>query len=211
MILAAGRGERMRPISDHVPKPLLPVAGKPLIVHQLLKFSAIGIKEIVINLSYQAEQIKNFLGDGKDYGVDIHYSIEPVALETGGGIYQALPLLGKEPFIVISADIYTDFPLENFPKKLNGLAHLLLVENPSYHPRGDFNLVNGKINLQKEKQFTFASMGVYHPDLFKDCQSGMFRLTDVLFPAIERGEVTGEVYHGQWANIGSIEEWQKLL
>lgn len=211
MILAAGRGERMRPISDHIAKPLLPVAGKPLIVHQLLKLSAFGIKDIVINLSYQAEQIKKFLGSGEDYGVKIHYSIEPVALETGGGIYQALPLLGQEPFIVISSDIYTDFPLQNFSKKLDGLAHLLLVKNPSYHPRGDFNLENGKINLQGEKQFTFASMGVYHPDLFKDCQPGGFRLTEVLFPAIERGEVTGEVYRGQWANIGSIEEWQKLL
>ncbi len=135
MLLAAGRGERLRPITDVLPKALVPVAGEPLIVHHLHKLAACGIHEIVINVSYRGTQIQDALGDGSDFGVNLHYSVEPVALETGGGIIKALPLLGSAPFLVISADIFTDYPLSQLKpdvQPLQGLAHLVLVDNPSY-------------------------------------------------------------------------------
>lgn len=211
MILAAGRGMRMRPLTDHTPKPLLPIAGKPLLAHHLIALAQAGIKEVVINLSYLAKEIQATLGDGKVYGVQIHYSLEPVALETGGGIYQALSLLGNEPFLVLSADIWTHYPYQLLTKKLNGnLAHLVVVDNPPYHLQGDFGLENAKLFNQAEKKFTFANIGVYHPDLFKDCQGGTFPLVKLLRPAIDAGQISGEHYQGEWFNIGTPEEWQKL-
>jgi MurNAc alpha-1-phosphate uridylyltransferase len=147
MILAAGRGLRMRPLTDEIPKPLVPVAGQSLIVHQLLKLAAAGVKEVVINVSYRAKQIMEALGHGQRYGVNINYSFEPTVLQTGGGICQALPLLGDKPFIVLSADVYTDYPVEKLMvQKLNSasddtLAHLVLIDNPKNHPTGDFHLL----------------------------------------------------------------------
>lgn len=211
MILAAGRGERMRPLTDHTPKPLLEIANKPLISYSLLALKKIGISEVIINVSYQAEQIKQTLGDGSRYGIKIIYSVEPTLLETGGGIYQALPLLGNEPFIVLSADIFTDYPLEKLPKNLNDLAHLVLVNNPEYHAKGDFGLNNNnRITLDAEKKFTYASFGVLHPNLFANCQPGIFRLTEVLIPAINAKQVSGEIYHGEWNNLGTPEDLQNL-
>lgn len=210
MILAAGRGERMRPLTDHTPKPLLEIAHQPLISYLLLALKNIGVIEVVINVSYRAEQIQQALGNGSRYGIKITYSVEPTVLETGGGIYQALPLLGNEPFIVISADIFTNYPLQKLPKKLNGLAHLVLVNNPEYHPKGDFGLENNQIILDSEKKFTYASFGVLHPDLFASSQPGVFRLTEVLVPAINAGQVTGEIYHGEWNNLGTPDDLKSL-
>lgn len=210
MILAAGRGERMRPLTNHTPKPLLEIANQPLISYPLLALKKTGITEVVINVSYLAEQIQQALGDGSRYGIKIIYSVEPIILETGGGIYQALPLLGNEPFIVMSADIFTDYPLEKLPKKLNGLAHLVLVNNPEYHTKGDFGLNNNQITLDDEKKFTYASFGVLHPNLFANSQPGVFRLTEVLIPAINANQVSGEIYHGEWNNLGTPDDLQSL-
>lgn len=212
MILAAGRGARMGALTDNLPKPLLDVGGKPLIAHQLIALSQIGVKEIVINLSYLAEKIRAAIGNGMQYGVSIEYSYEPEALETGGGIYKALPLLGPDPFLVISGDIWTDYPFEKLAAKLNDhLAHLILVDNPSYHLEGDYSLKNGKVSRQGSEKFTFASMGIYHPDLFKNCRPGFFRLTEVLNPAIDAGKIGGEHYRGEWVNVGTREEWERLF
>lgn len=213
MILAAGRGNRMRPLTDHTPKPLVEVCGKPLIVHHLLNFAAAGITEVVINISHLAEKIQQSLGNGEQYGVTIQYSYEPIALETGGGIYQALPLLGDKPFVIISADIWTDYPLTKLKAILapNHLAHLIMVDNPSFHPDGDFVLTNGYLNLGDIQKLTYASIGVIHPHLFKNSPGGFFRLADALLkPAIAAKQITGEHYHGKWANLGTIEEWQQL-
>lgn len=211
MILAAGRGKRMQPLSDNIPKPLLEVAGKPLLAHHLLALAKMGIREVVINLSHLAQQIQQVIGDGSAYNLQVHYSLEPDALETGGGIYQALPLLGANPFLVVSADIWTDFPFHNLPHELNGnLAHLVLVDNPSYHSNGDFVLQNGKLLNEGMPKFTFANIGIYHPDLFKDCHPGTFPLVNLLRPAITQDKVTGEHYQGEWVNVGTPEEWEKL-
>ena len=212
MILAAGRGNRMRPLTDHTPKPLVEVLGKPLIVHHLLNFAAAGVTDVVINISHLAEKMQQTLADGNQFGVTIHYSYEPTALETGGGIYQALPLLGDEPFIVISADIWTDYPLATLKNILapNHLAHLIMVDNPSFHPQGDFVLADGYLNLRDTQKLTYANIGVIHPNLFKNSQAGCFRLVDVLKPAISAKQITGEHYHGNWANLGTVKEWQQL-
>lgn len=214
MILAAGRGLRLRPLTDTTPKPLILVANKPLIVHQVLKLARIGIKEIVINVSYQAKQIIDTLGDGRAYGVKIEYSFEPTALETGGGICQALNILGTSPFIVISADIWTDFSLEHLlAHSLSSfaLAHLILVDNPGFHPQGDFNLTQtGLLNLDDtSNKFTFASLGVYHPDLFQG-KSGTFPLSSLLYEYIAEKKITGEYYKGLWFNIGTPTELERL-
>lgn len=211
MILAAGRGTRMGELSRELPKPLLPVAGKPLIAHTLTALAKANIREIVINISYLGEIIQETLGDGKKYGVNIQYSVEPTALETGGGIYQALPLLGRGPFIVVSGDIWTDYPWQQLPTRLSHLAHLVMVDNPSFHSEGDFFLTkDNKIHLEGSPKLTYASMGVLHPDLFKHCQPGIFRLTDVLLPAISQGEISGEHFNGDWMNVGTPEEWECL-
>ncbi len=212
MILAAGRGKRMQPLSDSIPKPLLPVAGKPLLAHHLMALAKQGIREVVINLSYLADKVQAVIGDGSDYKITIHYSLEPTALETGGGIYQALPLLGKEPFLVISADIWTDFPFEKLPQDLNGnLAHLVVVDNPSYHPEGDFALLENKLLNEGQPKLTFANIGIYHPDLFKNCQAEPFPLVKLLRPAIAAGKISAEHYQGDWANVGTPEDWKNLV
>jgi len=212
MILAAGRGARMQPITDTIPKPLLKVAGKPLIAHHLITLARAGIAEVVINISHLAEKIQQELGDGQHYNIKIHYSHEPIALETGGGILQALPLLGTTPFLVVSGDIWTDYPWQQLPQQLeNDLAHLIMVDNPSYHVTGDFVLQQGKLQHEGGAKLTFASMGVYHPKLFAGAPSGAFRLTKLLDPAIAAGKVSGEHYHGNWANVGTEEEWHKLI
>lgn len=210
MILAAGRGERMRPLTDHTPKPLLLVAGKPLISYHLSNLKKIGIDEVVINISYRAEQIQNVLGDGSQYGIKIIYSFESTALETGGGIYQALPLLGNDPFIIINADVWTDYPLQNLPQQLDHLAHLILVDSPAHNTHGDFYFDNKKLSLSGKNKLTYSGIGVYRPDLFQNCQAGAFRLADVLKPAIAQNKISGEHYHGEWIDIGTPERLEFL-
>jgi MurNAc alpha-1-phosphate uridylyltransferase len=206
MILAAGRGERMGELTRDVPKPLLQVAGRYLIEYPLLALAKLGISDIVINICYRGEQIKTALGNGERYGVTLHYSEEETALETGGGIYQALPLLGENPFIVLSGDVITDFPLQRLPVEPTGLAHLVLVNNPLFHPQGDFCLEDKQIYYGKKETLTFANIGVYHPALFADCQPGRFRLGEILKKAVLAHQVTGEHYLGQWHNVGSAQE-----
>lgn len=203
MILAAGRGERMGELTLNTPKPLLQVAGYCLIEYVIANFKRAGIKEIVINISYHGEQIRTFLGDGKRYGVKILYSEEDQRLEVGGGIFHALPLLGDQPFIVMSGDIITDYPLANLPQQPKGLAHLVLVDNPAFHPLGDLGLRDGYADLTAQPKFNFANMGVYRPELFSDCQPGYFPWRQFMFPVIERGQVTAEYYQGKWCNIGT--------
>lgn len=212
MILAAGRGERMRPLTDALPKPLLPVAGQPLIVHHIKRLAASGIKEIVINVCYRAEQLQQTLGAGSQYGVNLTYSYETQALETGGGILQALPLLGEQPFIVLNGDIWTDYPFQqliNLPLNTY-LAHLILVNNPLHHPAGDFYLHHHELVSMGEARLTFAGMGLYHPALFKECTPGAFRLAPLLASAIAKQQISGEHYQGEWIDIGTPERWAQL-
>ena len=206
MILAAGRGERMGALTTHTPKPLLHVANHYLIEYSIRQLVSANIREIVINVSYHGDQIKTTLGDGEKYGAHIVYSEEVERLETGGGIVKALPLLGDEPFIVLSSDIITDYPLANLPTSPKYLAHLVLVSNPSFHPRGDFGLIDGFVDKQAEPTLTFSNVGIYRPELFSACELSHFRLGHLLFPAIDRKQITGEHYQGIWYNIGSPDD-----
>lgn len=206
MILAAGRGERMGHLTAHTPKPLLQAGGKMLIEYAISSIRQAGIHEIVINVCYQGRRIQEVLGNGSRYGVNIIYSEESERLETGGGIFQALPHLGSDPFLVVSSDVVTDFPLSSLPSQPEDLAHLVMVENPSYHPEGDFGLSGGKIDIQAVPSLTFANIGVYRPELFSGCSAGHFRLSTILKPAILAGKVTGELYHGNWHNIGTPDD-----
>ncbi len=206
MILAAGRGERMRELTAETPKPLLRANGHYLIEYMIHYLRQAGISDIVINVAYRGEQIQQALGNGSRYGVHLEYSVEAERLETGGGIFKALPLLGDQPFLVVSSDVVTDFPLSTLPQKLAGLAHLVLVANPSFHPQGDFGLRETFIDMQAKPAHTFANVGIYHPDLFKDSSPGHFPLNQLLFPAIRAGLVTGQFYEGRWFNIGSPEQ-----
>lgn len=211
MILAAGRGQRMRPLTDTIPKPLLPVAGKPLIVHQLEKLRRAGFSELIINLGYRGEQIFDFLGDGRAFGVRLVYSREPqAALETGGGICQALPLLGKAPFLVVNSDIWSDYPFAQLPTDPPGLAHLVMVVNPPQNPLGDFVLSDGWIRELGEKKLTFSGISVLRPELFTGCMPGRFPLAPLLRKAIAQTKVSGEYYPGFWQDIGTPERLAEL-
>lgn len=210
MILAAGRGTRMGSLTNDTPKALLKLKGHYLIEYSLMSLVKIGIKDIVINICYHGEQIKNALGNGDRYGVKIHYSEEVEALETGGGIFQALPLLGSDPFIVLSCDVVTDFPLQNLPKKPDGVAHLILVNNPPYHPVGDFCLKEKKVYYGNDQTYTFANVGIYRPELFANCKPGNFRLGTLLKEAIHQDKVTGENYRGIWHNLGAPSDFENI-
>lgn len=210
MILAAGRGERMGELTAALPKPLLRVADHYLIEYAIHRIKQAGICDILINLSYRGEQVKAALGDGSTYGVRLTYSDEPERLETGGGIFKALPFFGEDPFLVVSADVITDYPLQQLPQQPEGLAHLVMVANPSYHPLGDYGLAQGYLVLANEDLLTFGNIGVYRPALFANCQPGHFKLNKVLQPAIAARAVTGEQYHGMWFNIGTPADLQAV-
>lgn len=212
MILAAGRGERMRPLTDHTPKSLLEVNGKSLISMIIISLSRAGITELVINLAHLGEKIADALGDGSALGVRITYSRETEALETAGGIAHALPLLGDEPFIAVNADVYSDYDFAALVlaaqrlRATGPLAHLVLVDNPPQHPRGDFALENDRVQRDGAAKFTFSGMGAYHPALFADVTRGArARLADLLIAAMPAGQVTGEHYCGRWHDIGTAE------
>jgi len=211
MILAAGRGERMRPLTDHTPKPLLRAGDKTLIEHLIGRLAEAGFCELVINHAHLGGQIESLLGNGARYGVRIAWSREPEgALETGGGIFQALPLLGDGHFLVINGDIWTDYPFARLPVAPASLAHLVLVENPPQHPAGDFVLVGDRVQEAGGARLTFSGIGVYHPDLFRDCRAGAFPLAPVLRQAMQRGQVSGERYAGDWCDIGTPERLAAL-
>ena len=206
MILAAGRGERMGELTLTTPKPLLRVGNHFLIEYAIHNCKRAGIYDVVINVSYGAEKIKNALGDGKQYGINIQYSEEVERLEVGGGIFNALSHLGQDPFIVISADVITDYPLKQLKLKPIHLAHLILVDNQHYHPEGDFGLRDGLIDFNSQTKLTFANVGIYHPKIFANCQPGYFSWRTVMQPVIDNQQVTGEYFSGNWHNVGTPQD-----
>jgi len=211
MILAAGRGERMRPLTDHTPKPLLEVAGKTLIEHHITSLREAGVTRLVINLAHLGDQIVARLGDGSELGVEIRYSPEPAgALETGGGIKHALPLLGEDPFLVVNGDIWTDYAYDDMQIGAGRCAHLVLVDNPAHHPQGDFGLSGNCVEIATEQCLTFSGIGIYHPRLFDATSGEVFPLAPLLRAAISRGEVSGEHYAGQWQDIGTPQRLDAL-
>ncbi len=211
MILAAGRGERLRPLTDTTPKPLLKVGGQSLIEYHLLALKKAGLDEIVINLSWLGDQIESQLGDGSQYGVAITYSYETEqALETGGGIFNALSLLGDDVFIVTNADVWTDYDYSHLPSSLDGLAHLVMVDNPAQHPEGDFSLQQGLLQEAGQQRLTFSGIGVYSPALFSGIIDTIFPLAPLLRDAMQQNCISGEHYQGDWFDIGTIERMQWL-
>jgi MurNAc alpha-1-phosphate uridylyltransferase len=211
MLLAAGRGSRLQPLTDSIPKPLLMAGSKSLIEYNLIALYNAGIREVVINVCHHAKQIIERLGDGSRYGLTIEYSFEPgEVLGTGGGIYQALHLLGNEPFILVSADIWSEFSYDDTFINANQDVHLVFVDNPYYHTKGDYALTNdGKVMMSGNK-LTYAGIAKIHPRLFANSKPGAFSLSPLLNDAVQRGTATGEVYRGRWFNVGTIEELQKL-
>ena len=211
MILAAGRGERMRPLTDSTPKPLLKVAGKMLIEYHLEKLKAAQITEVVINHAWLGEKIEKALGDGSRYGLNIHYSAETEALETAGGIVNALPIIDDDEFIVINGDIFCDYDISELPSVLTGLAHLVLVNNPLHNPNGDFALTtSGTVEQSGENKLTFSGIGVYHSDLFVGLQNTKQALAPILRQAMDQHQVTGESYQGVWHDIGTSKRLNEL-
>jgi len=210
MILSAGRGRRMGALTDHTPKPLLLVKGQPLITYHLKALAEAKVKNIVINLGYLGEKIEALLGDGHAFGVRIHYSYEDPILETAGGIKKALPLLGEKPFIVMSADIFTDFPFHTLNREPKGMAHLVLTDNPPFHPKGDYALAEGRVSESGETLLNFAGIGLYRPELFDACPKGAYPLGKLLKDSIRNGQITGEYYSGLWHNVGTSEQLQEV-
>ncbi|MBY5922390.1 N-acetylmuramate alpha-1-phosphate uridylyltransferase MurU [Ferrimonas balearica] len=205
MILAAGRGERMRPLTDHTPKPLLPVAGKPLLTYHLERLARAGVREVVINHAWLGAQIPAALGSGERWDLNIRYSDEgDAALETGGGIHKALPLLGDEPFLLMNGDIYADLQWPVLPQLAEGdLAHLYLVPNPEHNPNGDFALESGRVLSDGDHKLTYGGMALFHPELFRACRPGHFSLVPLLREAMQAGRVSGERFEGHWCDVGT--------
>jgi MurNAc alpha-1-phosphate uridylyltransferase len=211
MLLAAGRGERMRPLTDTTPKPLLRIGGQTMIERHIHALARAGITSVVINHAHLGEQLVAALGDGHAYGVDIAWSAEgETALETGGGIFKALPLLGDAPFLVVNADIWTDFPFSSLSADIDGLAHLVMVDNPEHNPEGDFSLSGGLLSQRGPEMLTFSGIGVYHPDLFAGCSPGAFPLAPLLRRAMDAEQVSGERYRGSWFDIGTPERLEAV-
>jgi N-acetyl-alpha-D-muramate 1-phosphate uridylyltransferase len=215
MILAAGRGERMRPLTDATPKPLLAVGGKPLITWVILGLRRAGVTRLVVNVSHLAAQIEQALGDGAAHGVHITYSFEREALETAGGIAWALPLLDEESFMVVNSDVYSDYDFAHLAARARALsaarpAHLVLVDNPEHHPAGDFGLRDGVVTAGGEK-LTFSGIGAYHPALFAGIKRGdKARLAAQLAAPIAEGRVSGEHFRGAWNDVGTLRRLMEL-
>lgn len=210
MILAAGRGERMRPLTDVTPKPLLQVAGKSLLQWHIERLRDAGITELVINHAWLGDQIEAALADGSRLGVTIHWSREGEALETLGGIVKALPLLGDAPFLVVNGDIWCDIPFGQLSLPEADAAMLVLVDNPAHHPSGDFVLDADRVRAEGPSKLTFSGVGIYHPRLFAGCQPGRAPLAPLLRAAMARDEVSGRYHRGRWFDIGTPERLQWL-
>lgn len=208
MILAAGRGERLRPLTDVTPKPLLEVRGKPLIVYHIEALASAGFTDVVINLSWLGEQIRARLGDGAQFGVSIEYSEEVQALETAGGIQQALPLL-SERFIVVNADVFTDYDFATL-RAADSPAHLVLVDNPQHNDRGDFSLHQSSVGNSGSPQHTFSGIAQYHRSFFAELEPGKQALAPLLRKAADKGQVSGELFQGTWIDIGTVERLAQL-
>jgi len=211
MVLAAGRGERLRPITDSLAKPLVRVGGRALIAWHLAALARAGIREVVINVSWLGEQLRGAIGNGHDFGVTITWSDEgPVPLETGGGIFRAVPLLGPGPFVVVNGDIWTDIDFSRLTLEHDSHAHLVLVPNPPHHPRGDFGLDGGFVVNRDEERLTYSGVGLYRPEFFSGCAPGRFPLRPLLNRAIAAGRVRGEVHRGEWWDVGTAERLRTL-
>lgn len=215
MILAAGKGERLRPLTLHTPKPLVRAGGVPLIEYHLRAIKSAGFEDVVINHAWLGQQIEDYLGDGRELRLKIGYSPEGEPLETGGGIFRALPLLGGQPFLVVNGDIWVDFDFSSLMKPIKGLAHLVLVDNPPHHPGGDFSLVDGQVHDDAtQPRLTYSGIAVLHPQLFAGCAAGAFKLAPLLRDAMAKGLVTGERFAGRWVDVGTHErlaEVEQLL
>ncbi|MEM7293433.1 MAG: N-acetylmuramate alpha-1-phosphate uridylyltransferase MurU [Pseudomonadota bacterium] len=206
MILAAGRGERLRPLTDTTPKPLIKLGEWRLIEWQILALKRAGIDSIVINVAWLGDQILQTLGSGERYGVDLIYSHEgDTVLGTAGGIIRALPLLGDAPFIVCNADVWTDFDYTELPLRENSGACLVLVENPEHHPQGDFSLQGSRLVRPTEKTYTFSGIGIYTPQFFANVKSGVQSLAPLLFDAIDRNNISATKHSGIWCDVGTPE------
>lgn len=211
MILAAGRGERLRPITDDVPKPLLEVGGKPLIAWHLERLSAAGVDEVVVNLGHLGDRIRSALEPGGRFGVKVHFSQEPPgALETGGGILNALPLLGDAPFLLLNGDCWSDLDPAGLELAGGDLAQLALVDNPPHNPAGDFALARGRVHNQGDHMLTYAGIAVLHPELLQGCRPGRFPLTPLLRRAADDDRVAGLHHAGAWFDVGTPERLQSL-
>ena len=216
MILAAGRGERLRPLTDETPKPLIKVAGKSLIEYHLENLARAGFKEIIINTAWLAERIHQQLGDGSDYGVSIQYSDEGEALETAGGIINALPLLGDEPFVVINGDIWCDFDfstwnISTLPKLNENIqSHLVLVNNPEHNQKGDFALQDFLIKNDGDTMYTFSGIGLYNKTFFAEQESGPTPLAPIIRKKCQDNLVSGQLHTGRWTDVGTLERLQEL-
>jgi MurNAc alpha-1-phosphate uridylyltransferase len=217
MILAAGKGERMRPLTDSTPKPLLRVAGKPLIEYHLEHLVQAGFRELVINVSWLGEQIEDYLGDGSRWGCDISWSRESEPLETAGGIARALPLLGEEPFVLINGDIWIEYALEKFQRQTlpaGSLAHLVLVDNPPHHPDGDFLLpADARLSPRRDEgatAFTYSGLALYHPRFFEGVAPDKLPLRPLLERGMEQSTVSGEYFAGHWLDLGTPERLAEL-
>lgn len=212
MVLAAGRGERMGALTDHTPKPLLEAGGRPLIEHQIARLAGAGFRDVVVNLAWLGERIATRLGDGSRLGVRIRYSCEPEgALDTGGGILRALPLLGEERFAAVNSDVWSDYPFEKLRDAPAGDAHIVLVDNPAHHPEGDFTLTpDGRVTGAAHGRLTFSGIGCYHPRLFTARTIRQFPLAAVLRDAIEAKSLSGEHHRGEWADVGTPDRLEAL-
>jgi MurNAc alpha-1-phosphate uridylyltransferase len=209
MILAAGRGERLRPITDTLPKPLVDVGGKALIEYHLENLAGAGFREVVINQGHLGNELSQALGDGSRWGLHINWSIEPPeALETGGGIFQALPHLGSGPFLVVNGDLWTDYSFTRLRAVKCDWAHLVMIPNPAHNPDGDFALEGARIRDVGEPRLTFSGIAVYHPRLFQNCEPGRFSVVPLLKAAMRDHLVTGEEFRGNWNDIGTPERLQ---
>ncbi|MGQ0528451.1 MAG: N-acetylmuramate alpha-1-phosphate uridylyltransferase MurU [Panacagrimonas sp.] len=216
MILAAGRGERMRPLTDHLPKPLIEVAGRSLIEHAIARLKHAGVTELVINLGYLGATIPQRLGDGSALGVRIAYSDEgDPPLETGGGVFRALPLLGTAPFVLVNADVYADYDLAPLVQRAaqlpeQDLAHLVLVPNPAHRPEGDFGLQAGRAFNDGAPRYTFSGLSILRPELFCACEEGRFALAPLLRQAAACGQLSGELFTGRWSDVGTPQRLAQL-
>lgn len=211
MILAAGRGERLKPLTDSIPKALVEVCGQSLLERHLEKMRDAGIKDVVINLGWLGEKIVERVGTGSGYGLNVSYSDETGnVLETGGGIYKALPLLGNEPFLVVNADIFTDMPMPNIVLQDDAMAHLVLVPTPKYRDHGDFDLQDGRVSNGVVPALTYSGVAMYRPEFFAMCKPGRFSVVPMLRKAADAGQLRGSLYEGRWADIGTADRLAEL-